>query len=170
MISWDNTASLKLTILTPCCCSLHLSSNKCSCTGSQIHGTTPTELGLLSKLQVLYLSWNQLTGTIPTYLGKLRQLNYLGLQHNLLTGTIPTELGYLSKLRYLGLEKNDLRDNIHIHHPICVNLRAGVTPQLSVFSSDCRGIITGSNETSKSAEVHCDCCTECYRYWIIEFV
>jgi hypothetical protein len=164
MFSWDNAASLKTHNSRTCCCSLHLSSNVRSCTGNQLHSTIPTELGLLSKLQVLYLSRNQLTGTIPTYLGKLRQLNYLGLQHNLLTGTIPTELGYLSKLRYLGLEKNDLRDSIHIHHIQYVSTYVqGLHPDF-LFFSDCRGIITGSNETSKSAEVHCDCCTECYRY------
>lgn len=132
--------------------------------GNQLQGTIPSELGFLSKLQVLYLSRNKLTGTIPTTLGKLSQLNYLGVQHNLLTGTIPTEIGNLSKLKYLGLEKNDLRDDIHAKHPLCVNLRTGITPQLSVFSADCRGIWTGNNETSKLAEVECDCCTECFRY------
>ena len=39
--------------------------------GNNLNGTIPTELGLLSKLEVLVLSSNQLSGTLPTSLASL---------------------------------------------------------------------------------------------------
>ncbi len=58
-----------------------------------LSGVIPPELGQLSALLTLQLSWNDLTGTIPPELGQLTGLTYLGLAGNRLTGTIPPELG-----------------------------------------------------------------------------
>ena len=44
-----------------------------------------------------------MSGTIPTDLGLLSELTYLDLSYNDLTGTIPTELGLLSELMSLGV-------------------------------------------------------------------
>jgi hypothetical protein len=39
-----------------------------------ISGTLPTELGLLSNLNVLWLDNNPMSGTIPTHFGRLSNL------------------------------------------------------------------------------------------------
>ncbi|MBC6422914.1 MAG: hypothetical protein GDA38_16355 [Hormoscilla sp. SP12CHS1] len=51
--------------------------------------TIPSELGSLSKLQLLYLHDNSLSGTIPSELGSLSKLLELYLSSNSLNGTIP---------------------------------------------------------------------------------
>jgi hypothetical protein len=51
--------------------------------------TIPTELGLLSRLSILWLFNNSLTGTIPTELALLTNLQELFLESNLLNGTVP---------------------------------------------------------------------------------
>ena len=52
----------------------------------QLTGTIPSELGNLSNLTSLYLSYNQLTGGIPASLGNLNDLSALNLTSNPLTG------------------------------------------------------------------------------------
>ena len=71
-------------------------------------GAIPTELGSLSKLQVLYLWGNQLTGPIPSELSSLANLEELSLSQNQLSGAIPTELGGLANLEKLVLSQNQL--------------------------------------------------------------
>jgi hypothetical protein len=80
---------------------------------NQLTGTIPTELGLATRLFILYakrntpenevdllpslrnLHKNGLEGTIPSQLQSTR-INYLNLFENNLSGTIPTVLGLLS--------------------------------------------------------------------------
>ena len=82
---------------------LSLSSN------TVLKGTLPTELGLLTSLQLLYLEVNSFTGKIPSELGNLQQVQALRLYQNKLTGTIPLEItGQLSNLQTLWLERNHL--------------------------------------------------------------
>ena len=73
-----------------------------------LSGTIPPELGQLSQLQDLTLSFNDLTGAIPPELGQLSNLQYLWLPYNQLTGSIPPKLGQLSQLQDLNLSSNDL--------------------------------------------------------------
>lgn len=55
----------------------------------ELTGSLPTELALLSNLNLISLPYNELTGTIPTDYGiNLVELNVMG---NLLTGSIPVE-------------------------------------------------------------------------------
>ena len=82
-------------------------------TGLHLHrqvltGRIPSELGGLTGLNQLDLSYNQLTGTIPTTLGSLTNLTALNLLVNRLTGPIPAELGRLTKLQALELWDNQL--------------------------------------------------------------
>ena len=76
--------------------------------GKNLAGYIPPELGNLSALKILELSYNQLTGPIPPELGKLSNLEGLGLHENGLTGPIPPELGNLSRLEGLRLGGNQL--------------------------------------------------------------
>jgi hypothetical protein len=71
-------------------------------------GGLPTELGLLTSLQYLYLEVNSFTSTIPSEIGNLVQLQALRLYQNELTGTMPDFASRLTHLESLWLERNDL--------------------------------------------------------------
>lgn len=76
--------------------------------GHELDGTIPVELGALTHLQTLDLSFNQLTGPIPAELAKLTRLLNLDLSWNELSGPIPAEMGHLADLELLWLEGNPL--------------------------------------------------------------
>mmetsp|Transcript_24960 Transcript_24960/g.45184 ORF Transcript_24960/g.45184 Transcript_24960/m.45184 type:complete len:1216 (-) Transcript_24960:628-4275(-) len=65
----------------------------------------PTELAMLSTLQVLDVSNNKfLKGTIPTELGYLTKLKFLSMANcGAISGSIPSELGNLLELKFLDL-------------------------------------------------------------------
>jgi hypothetical protein len=66
---------------------------------NSLTGTLSTELGTITRLNILMLEGNKLEGTIPTELGVLELLSYLTLADNALTGTLPSEIGQLGELR-----------------------------------------------------------------------
>jgi len=81
--------------------------------GSDITGTIPTEVGLLTKLTNLGMVENRLTGT-PSELGALTRLDSLSLYSNLLSGTIPAEVCALEvscMKACAGLDSNELISN-----------------------------------------------------------
>ena len=57
-------------------------------------GEIPAELGSLSNLEVLDLSFNGLSGEIPPELGSLSNLSWLMLSFNGLSGCVPSSLEY----------------------------------------------------------------------------
>ncbi|KAL7529696.1 hypothetical protein ACHAXR_003102, partial [Thalassiosira sp. AJA248-18] len=56
---------------------------------SGLTGTIPTELGLLTELEVLDLQRNMLRGSIPQEVANLKKLTKLDLTQCFLTGTLP---------------------------------------------------------------------------------
>jgi len=60
----------------------------------------PSQISMLSNLEVLDLYSNYFTGVIPSNLGYLTKLRSLELGHNLLDGSMPTEV---CSLRYINL-------------------------------------------------------------------
>ena len=65
------------------------------------------------RVTSLNLRYNQLTGTIPTELGLLTYLQVLDLSGNRLTGTIPEELASLTNLQELRLSGKLPVDRLH---------------------------------------------------------
>ena len=55
-------------------------------------GAIPSDIGNLTNLTGLNLSYNQLTGSIPSEIGNLVNLTTLDLSNNQLTGIIPDEI------------------------------------------------------------------------------
>ncbi len=79
---------------------------------NNLQGSIPPEIGNLTRLITLYLDSNYLTSTIPTQLSKLTRLQELHLNSNELTGNIPSELSNLRNLEILRLNQNNLTGNI----------------------------------------------------------
>eukprot|EP00298_Acanthocystis_sp_HF-20_P017739 c21818_g1_i1.p1 GENE.c21818_g1_i1~~c21818_g1_i1.p1 ORF type:complete len:747 (-),score=163.22 c21818_g1_i1:23-2263(-) len=57
--------------------------------GNRFHSTIPTQIGLLTELNLLQLGSNFFSGNIPTQISLIKGLNYLAILHNNFTGTIP---------------------------------------------------------------------------------
>ena len=72
----------------------------------------PSEIGLLTQLTRLELDYNQLTGAIPSKIGQLTALTRLDLRTNQLTGAIPTQLGQLTALGFFFVQANQLTGTI----------------------------------------------------------
>ncbi|XP_024542666.1 piriformospora indica-insensitive protein 2 [Selaginella moellendorffii] len=75
-------------------------------------GEIPSEIGRLSKLEVLSLSQNGLSGQIPKELGDLAKVEHIDLSYNALSGAIPGELGAIKSLSILDLNGNLLSGHI----------------------------------------------------------
>ncbi|XP_061999359.1 probable LRR receptor-like serine/threonine-protein kinase At3g47570 [Rosa rugosa] len=79
---------------------------------NHLHGSIPTGLGNLVKLQYLEMGENSFTGSIPTDIGQLSRLELLFLNNNQLSGSIPSSLGNLTLLTVLQLQENNLEGSI----------------------------------------------------------
>jgi len=73
--------------------------------GNNLVGTIPTDIGLLTNIQFLFLSGNALSGTIPAEINSLRQLVQVGFDKNQLTGGFP-DLSQLLGLQIVYLQNN----------------------------------------------------------------
>jgi hypothetical protein len=65
----------------------------------RITGTLPTEIGLLTELQLLHLNYLvRLVGNVPSEISKLTHLNHLNIRCTLDETPLPSELASLSGL------------------------------------------------------------------------
>ena len=103
-----------------------------------IIGTIPTELGMLSNLQLIDLSNNYITGTLVTEIGNLQHLQSLFIQNNFLHGSIPIEYSNCASLRELVLQDTDLNNTLGMPDEICR------LPEMTLARVDC--------------DIACDCC------------
>ncbi|KAI3976253.1 hypothetical protein MKX01_021795 [Papaver californicum] len=92
--------------------SLSISLYKLVLTGTNLTGSIPKEIGLLSELNLLDLSDNALTNEIPNELCNLFKLEKLFLNSNRLKGSIPNCIGKLSSLKWLVFYDNQLSGGI----------------------------------------------------------
>lgn len=69
-------------------------------------GEIPTEVGLLSSLEYLWLDSNSLFGSIPPELFELSNLQSVTILDNGLSGTLPSEIGLATELYMLDLSEN----------------------------------------------------------------
>ncbi|KAK7331220.1 hypothetical protein VNO77_25438 [Canavalia gladiata] len=77
-------------------------------------GTLPQEIGNLKKLSKLILVGCGFTGRIPDEIGSLHQLLFLSLNSNNFVGPIPPSIGNLSNLTWLDLADNQLDGSIPV--------------------------------------------------------
>ena len=76
---------------------------------NNLTGTIPTELGNLTNLKSLELSFNKnLSGPIPPDIGRLSQLVELRLRRTGVSGRVPAEFGTLANLKNLALGESAL--------------------------------------------------------------
>lgn len=68
----------------------------------------PSDIGVLTNLQELDLSFSSFRGTLPSELGLLTQLQRLDVSNNQITGMLPLEIGQLTNLQYLNVSFNEL--------------------------------------------------------------
>ncbi|KAM5574173.1 leucine-rich repeat receptor protein kinase HPCA1 [Rosa sericea] len=102
-------------------------------------GPLPAEIGSLKKLSNIILVGCSFSGPIPATIGSLQELIFLSLNSNGFTGSIPSSIGNLSKLYWL-----DLADN-HLEGPIPVS--DGGEPGLDMLSH-CKHFHLGMNKLS----------------------
>ncbi|XP_078437209.1 leucine-rich repeat protein kinase family protein [Wolffia australiana] len=82
-------------------------------TSTGLVGTLSDDIGQLSELQLLDLSFNiNLTGPIPSSIGNLQKLETLSLPGCNFGGVIPPEIGNMQKLTFLALNSNNLSGEI----------------------------------------------------------
>ncbi|OIV98599.1 hypothetical protein TanjilG_23038 [Lupinus angustifolius] len=79
---------------------------------NQFTGSIPKSIGNLSKLLYLYISQNSLSGLIPSEIGMMSSMNVFDFSSNFLSGRIPPTIGNLSNLQELYLYNNTLSSSI----------------------------------------------------------
>lgn len=117
---------------------------------TELSGSMPTELGTLTTLVSLSVTFCGLVGPIPSELGNLEMLDRMWIYQNQFRGTIPTELANPERIMILQFEGNELSGTMPAE--IC----AKRTPLglLGTLGADCQG-------TGTVTSVECDCCTCC---------
>ncbi|KAK8468840.1 hypothetical protein PHAVU_006G133400 [Phaseolus vulgaris] len=88
-------------------------------------GPLPSNIGNLRKLRNLLLISCGFTGPIPATIGNLERLVFLSLNSNRFSGPIPAAIGNLSNLYWLDLAENQLEGPIPISN--------GTTPGLDMM-------------------------------------
>jgi hypothetical protein len=84
---------------------------KLEISGSDLSGTLPYEIGLLTGLRHLNISNTLISGTIPPVVFSIK-LEIIIMSGNLFSGGIPTEIGNIKELYSLDLSRNRLSGKV----------------------------------------------------------
>ncbi|KAK6797352.1 hypothetical protein RDI58_005054 [Solanum bulbocastanum] len=76
------------------------------------HGEFPPEFSRLRKLRAINLSFNNFTGKIPIFLGEFQDLQIFNIENNSFSGFIPSSISNIKNLGFLNLRYNNLEGNI----------------------------------------------------------
>jgi hypothetical protein len=75
----------------------------------EVSGSIPSELGLCTKLESLFLQGNEIDQILPAELGQLRALGHLDVSYNVrLEGTVPLEYDDLLSIRCMSLQQTSI--------------------------------------------------------------
>ncbi|RDX61260.1 putative leucine-rich repeat receptor-like protein kinase, partial [Mucuna pruriens] len=75
-------------------------------------GNIPPQIGLLKKVNILYLFNNLFSGPIPVEIGNLKEMTELDLSQNQFSGPIPSTLWNLTNIQVINLFYNELSGTI----------------------------------------------------------
>lgn len=89
---------------------------------SQLSGTIPTEIGLMTKL--ISLQCPKFQGTLPTSMGLLTRLEWIEIRRMHLTGTVPSEIGLWSNAEHFSLHGNALTGTIPTEIGLLTNIKS----------------------------------------------
>ena len=131
---------------------------------------------MLALTKQLRPSCNQLNSqaSIPKEIGLLSELTYLRLSYNAFTGTAPGVLGELTKLQVVQLQSNritkipniQLQSNLNTEMPNIPNLNE-IQDKKSTFVTDC-GVPSAFEDTPECKD--CTMCCEYYYSNVAQFV
>ncbi|XP_040371358.1 leucine-rich repeat receptor protein kinase HPCA1 isoform X5 [Rosa chinensis] len=87
-----------------------------------LKGRLPTDIELLSELQILNLVGCSFFGPIPDAIGSLTKPSYLSLKNNSFSGPIPPSIGNLADLTFIDLSDNKLQGSIPVSNGTTLGL------------------------------------------------
>ncbi|XP_012070784.2 MDIS1-interacting receptor like kinase 2 [Jatropha curcas] len=117
---------------------------------NSFHGNVPSQIGNLSRLNILDFSLNQISGSIPKEIGMLGSLTYIDLSNNPFTGTIPTSITNLTNLPILYIHETLVSGSI----PQEIGLMKSLTQLDLSVNSFTRKIPTSIGNLTKLSELY----------------
>eukprot|EP00978_Attheya_sp_CCMP212_P007778 scaffold18109_cov54-Attheya_sp.AAC.5 len=115
-----------------------------------LEGTIPDEIFNARKMATLYIHNNNMVGTLSTKVGQMADLQQLTVKFNSLTGTIPTEFENLTKLWRLWIYKNNFEGAVP---SVICDLQY---LKLTDLIADC-----AKTNLIYPPKNQCDCCRKC---------
>jgi hypothetical protein len=98
---------------------------------NSLTGTISSEIGLMTKMQTMFVSDNLFTGTIPSELNKMAAMRLFDAGSNALTGTLPSGMKALSE----SLWEFNVADNILWGH-LPLDILGLINAQLLILSDN----------------------------------
>jgi len=132
----------ELFIFIPNVINLNLANN-------QLRGEIPSEIGKLTKVNILELAENELTGQIPSDIGMLYNADHIFLQSNLLVGEMPWAVCQLRTEKSLTLLWADCRGSN-------ARVKCSVKCCSTCFSSDENSMSASGSDNANNAETTAD--------------
>ena len=121
---------------------------------NNLAGALPSEIGLLSELEILSIQDNNISGSIPIEFYNLNSLEFLTAHSNNITDTLSEHIGDLSNLYFIDLSHNSINgplpQNLYGMHALQYfyvlnnNIQGPIDPQLMTMTN-LYGLVLGGN-------------------------